>query len=97
MHLHTVYMQYSECMPTLLNPLAERTYVSQVLRIQREATAGRLHIGGLDGVRTNDEYLAYQRANSATWVSIGLGRIIALYCRSSSLYRNHEHIRCLYF
>ena len=25
MHLHTVYMAYSECMLTLLNSLAERT------------------------------------------------------------------------
>jgi hypothetical protein len=24
-HLHTVYMGYSECLPTLLSPLAERT------------------------------------------------------------------------
>jgi hypothetical protein len=30
MHLHTVYMAYSECLPTRLNPLAERTYFSQV-------------------------------------------------------------------
>ena len=30
MHLHTVYMEYSECLPTLLNPLAERTCFSQV-------------------------------------------------------------------
>ena len=27
--LHTVYMSYSECLPTLLNPLAERTCCSQ--------------------------------------------------------------------
>ena len=25
MHLHTVYMAYPECLPTGLNPLAERT------------------------------------------------------------------------
>jgi hypothetical protein len=31
MHLHTVYMAYSECLPTLLNPLAEKTCFSQVL------------------------------------------------------------------
>ena len=30
MHLHTVYMEYSGCLPTLLNPLAERTCFSQV-------------------------------------------------------------------
>jgi acyl-coenzyme A synthetase/AMP-(fatty) acid ligase len=29
-HLHTVYMAYSECLPTRLNPLAERTCFSQV-------------------------------------------------------------------
>ena len=29
MYLHTVYMEYSECLPTLLNPLAERTRFSQ--------------------------------------------------------------------
>ena len=30
-HLYTVYMAYSECLPTRLNPLAERTCFSQVL------------------------------------------------------------------
>ena len=25
MHLHAAYMEYSECLPTLLDPLAERT------------------------------------------------------------------------
>jgi hypothetical protein len=30
-HLHTVYMVYSECLPTRLNPLAERTCFSQVM------------------------------------------------------------------
>ena len=29
-HLHTVYMEYSECVPTLVNPLAKRTCFSQV-------------------------------------------------------------------
>ena len=29
-HLHTVYMADSECLPTRLNPLAERTCFSQV-------------------------------------------------------------------
>ena len=29
-YLHTVYMAYSECLPTRLNPLAERTCFSQV-------------------------------------------------------------------
>jgi hypothetical protein len=28
-HLHTVYMVYPECLPTRLNPLAERTCLSQ--------------------------------------------------------------------
>jgi hypothetical protein len=28
-HLHTVYMACSECLPTRLNPLAERTCFSQ--------------------------------------------------------------------
>ena len=28
-HLHNVYMEYSECLPTRLNPLAERTCFSQ--------------------------------------------------------------------
>ena len=31
MHPHTVYMEYSECLPTLLNPLAERACFSQVI------------------------------------------------------------------
>ena len=30
MHLHTVYMAYAECLPTRLNPLAERACFSQV-------------------------------------------------------------------
>ena len=29
-HLHTVYIAYYECLPTRLNPLAERTCFSQV-------------------------------------------------------------------
>ena len=32
-HLHTVYMAYSECLPTRLNPLAERTCFSQVAMV----------------------------------------------------------------
>jgi hypothetical protein len=42
MHLHTVYMAYSECFPTRLNPLAERTCFSQVAKaktIFKEADA----------------------------------------------------------
>jgi len=30
MHLHTAYVEYYECLPTLLDPLAERTCFSQV-------------------------------------------------------------------
>ena len=30
MRIHTVYTEYSACLPTLLNPLAERTCSSQV-------------------------------------------------------------------
>ena len=30
MHLHTAYKEYFECLPTLLNPLAERACFSQV-------------------------------------------------------------------
>ena len=33
-HLHTVYMAYSERLPTRLNPLAERTCFSQVAELQ---------------------------------------------------------------
>jgi hypothetical protein len=29
MHVHAVYIEDSECLPTLLNPLAERTSFSQ--------------------------------------------------------------------
>jgi hypothetical protein len=36
-HLHTVYMAYSECLPTRLNPLAERTFFSQVGGLQPAA------------------------------------------------------------
>jgi hypothetical protein len=32
MHLHTVYMAYSECLSTHLSPLAERTCFSQADR-----------------------------------------------------------------
>ena len=30
-------------------------------------------------------------------VFIGLGRIVALYYLSSTLYHIHDHIRCIYF
>ena len=36
MHLHTVYMEYSECLPTLLNPLADRELSPQVHTIAEE-------------------------------------------------------------
>ena len=39
MHLPTVYMTYSECLPTLLNPLAERTCFSQVPLVNTAAQA----------------------------------------------------------
>jgi hypothetical protein len=41
MHLHTVYMAYSECFPTRLNPLAERTCFSQVGREGADAELRR--------------------------------------------------------
>ena len=36
MHIHTAYMEYLECLPTLLNPLAERTCFSQVQTVRSE-------------------------------------------------------------
>jgi hypothetical protein len=45
MHPRTVYMEYSECLPTLLNPLAEWTCFSQAgqlhRRLVRELVGGR--------------------------------------------------------
>jgi hypothetical protein len=35
-HLHTVYMAYSERLPTRLNPLAERTCFSQVFGLREK-------------------------------------------------------------
>ena len=46
-HLHTIYIGYSECLPTRLNPLAERTCFSQNpnapahARVVRQDKAGR--------------------------------------------------------
>jgi hypothetical protein len=34
---------------------------------------------------------------AAPAVALGLGRIVALYCRSSALYQNRQRIRCVYF
>jgi hypothetical protein len=39
-HLHTVYKAYSECLPTRLDPLAERTCFSQVRALQHRDDAG---------------------------------------------------------
>jgi hypothetical protein len=36
-HLHTFYMAYSECLPTRLNPLAERTCFYQVDEMKADA------------------------------------------------------------
>ena len=36
MHLHTVYIECSECLPTCLNPLAERTCFSQRPKTSRQ-------------------------------------------------------------
>ena len=33
-HLHTVHIAYSECLPTRLNPLAERTCFSQARKVK---------------------------------------------------------------
>ena len=49
----------------LISSLADQ----HVQRINRDAQAGKIHIGGLDGVRTDEEYLAYQRANPETWLN----------------------------
>jgi hypothetical protein len=40
-HLHTVYIAYSECLPTHLNPLAERTCFSQADRLGRHPRVAR--------------------------------------------------------
>ena len=40
-HLHTVYMVYSECLPTRLNPLAERTCFSQARRACTSVSTAR--------------------------------------------------------
>jgi hypothetical protein len=44
MHVHTVYMEYSECLPTLLTPLAERTCFSQVTPVPPDRQPGRLPV-----------------------------------------------------
>jgi phosphoglycerate dehydrogenase-like enzyme len=36
------------------------------------------------------------RGKTLGLVGLGLSRIVALYCRSSTSYRNREHVRCLY-
>jgi hypothetical protein len=41
---HTVYMAYSECLPTRLNPLAERTCFSQVFLFERACYFSQVRI-----------------------------------------------------
>ena len=74
---HQMALTTSDCVPSegvfepgemqslghLLSSLADQ----EVGRIEREAAAGRVAIGGLDGVKTNADYLAYQAANPDTW------------------------------
>jgi hypothetical protein len=63
-HLHTVYMAYSECLPTRLSPLAERTcfkrcfsqvgaHISEPERVSRVLNEPRIestgHLGGSAG------------------------------------------------
>jgi hypothetical protein len=43
-HLHTIYMAYSKCLPTRLNPLAERTCFSQA-GVFSEAELAKLEVG----------------------------------------------------
>jgi hypothetical protein len=38
-HFHTVYIAYSECLPTRVNRLAERTCFSQVIRSPQQAAS----------------------------------------------------------
>ena len=40
LNLHTVYLAYSECLPTRLNPLAEGTRFSQVTMAENRKKAG---------------------------------------------------------
>jgi hypothetical protein len=47
-HLHTVYMAYSECLPTRLNPLAERSCFSQVVEGGGAFAFGEVPEAGLD-------------------------------------------------
>jgi NAD(P)-dependent dehydrogenase (short-subunit alcohol dehydrogenase family) len=41
--------------------------------------------------------LLEQPAEAVAAARVGLRRIVALYCRSSTVHRNRYHIRCRYF
>ena len=55
MHLHTACVELSECLPTLLNPPAERTCFSQVdaARLQEELAAAEKARDALDDELTD--------------------------------------------
>jgi hypothetical protein len=109
MHLHTVYMEYSECLPTLLNPLAERTCFSQVLAI--------LDIGGDPGsallarsgsgqdpalelpglVESGFFGIGRPCMVEGREVPIGLYPIVTSQCNSTALYQVSDHIQSLFF
>jgi hypothetical protein len=68
MHLNTVYMGYYGCLPTLLNPLAERACFSQVVAAAEPGGWGGLALGSvLAAVFVGAGLIVYQRQRPKEW------------------------------
>ena len=64
-HLHTVYVAYYECIPTYLNPLAERTCFSQVDNGCLNLLKGSHVLGRLEHADHGDGQLSAEPARVA--------------------------------
>ena len=87
-HLHTVYMAYSERLPTRVNPLAERTRFSQVPPdLLGGGGRGRGHAGSIagHGAMYLDEAMAFYKA-------LGGGKVVkkGLIALGSKAVRNNN-------
>jgi hypothetical protein len=71
-HLHTVHMAYSDCLPTRLNPLAERTCFSQVL-IRRKALMG---VGGFAYGSVTEDIHTGMRMHNQGWREFYYGEVM---------------------
>jgi hypothetical protein len=110
-HLHTVYMAYSGCHPTHLNPLAERTcfpQVGQSLSVMQWFARGGSHLnfynwaGGNqfarnEGGSISNAYYWKAELASDSLAQVGPYPVVTFQYSSTTLYQVSYHIQYLFF